>query len=75
MKVIKLLVTSVLALGLSGCFYQTVSVNDLKRAIIACGNMENVFEISVDFGGGERVFCKDGKVIHPLDSIKLPPLK
>lgn len=47
------------ALTLSGCFYQTVSLNDMQTAIKACDSFENIVEISSHFTGDERVECID----------------
>jgi hypothetical protein len=61
----KLFVVVFFATSLSGCFYQTVNQYDIREAIETCGTIENVFEITSSFTGGEYVTCY-GKKQHFL---------
>jgi len=56
-----------LVLSLSGCFYQTVNLNDIQTAIKACDSLENIVEIQSEFIGAEKVRCID-RTVHWLDS-------
>lgn len=47
-----------ICLLLNGCFYQSVNMWDIERAITLCGNLDNVVEITASFDGNERVICK-----------------
>jgi hypothetical protein len=51
-----------LVLSLSGCFYQTVNLNDIQTAIKACDSLENIVEIQSEFIGAEKVRCIDRTV-------------
>ena len=53
----KFIVAIVTAFMLSGCFYQTVSDNDIQGAIIICGGFDRVQSISSSFNGSELVTC------------------
>lgn len=55
------------ALALSGCFYQTVNLNDMQTAIKACDSFENIVEIEATFFGTEKVRCID-RTAHFLDA-------
>lgn len=48
------------ALSLSGCFYQTVNQYDIQRAITICGSLDKVVEISAHHTGIESVLCMSG---------------
>lgn len=55
------------ALALSGCFYQTVNLNDMQTAIKACDSFENIVAIEASFLGSETVRCID-RTAHFLDA-------
>lgn len=50
-----------LAIPLSGCFYQSVSNVDIRKAITYCGTLENVASISSTFVGDEVAYCDNKK--------------
>jgi len=47
-------------LSLTGCFYQTVSENDIREAERLCGGREFVEAISSSAGGEEVAICRNG---------------
>lgn len=59
-----------LVIPLSGCFYQSVSNVDIRRAVQYCGSVDNVVEISAQFIGEEWVYC-DNKHRTNLDKVFL----
>lgn len=52
-----LIVVSVVAL--QGCFHQNTSKIDIKKAVEFCGSVDKVWEIQVNFLGGEYITCTD----------------
>lgn len=60
MKYLKLLVCS-LALTLTGCFYQSTDIRDIKVAIEVCGELDKVFQIDSFFNGKEYVTCTNAE--------------
>lgn len=60
----------VLAVPLSGCFYQTVDNVDIRKAIKYCGSLENVVSIKTTAGGYEFGRC-DNKESENLDRVFL----
>ncbi len=56
----KLLITSILALSLTGCFYQSVSMSDMQAAMVICASKgAQVDSIDASFHGNEIVTCSD----------------
>ena len=51
----------VLAIPLSGCFYQSVNNVDIRKAITYCGTLENVAAIRSTFVGDEIAHCDNKK--------------
>lgn len=47
------------ALLLSGCFYQTANLYDIKRAIKSCGSIDNIVKLEIWALGDESVRCLD----------------
>lgn len=60
----------VLAIPLSGCFYQSVNNVDIRKAIKYCGSLENIVEIQSHAHGREWAFC-DNRARSDLDDILL----
>jgi hypothetical protein len=56
----KIICIIALIIPLSGCFYQTVDFNDIRKAELFCKDRGGVYKISSHFIGEERVFCMDG---------------
>ena len=46
-----------ICLFLTGC-YQTVNQWDIERAIVMCGQLENIVDITASFEGTEKATCK-----------------
>lgn len=57
-----------LVIPLSGCFYQSVSNVDIRKAITYCGTLENVASVRSSFAGGEIAFC-DNKESGNLNGV------
>jgi hypothetical protein len=56
----KLLITPILALSLTGCFYQSVSMSDMQSAMVICASKgAQVDSISSHAIGHEMVTCTD----------------
>lgn len=56
----KLIIIPILALSLSGCFWQTVNSSDIETAIARCKQeYSTVVEISANFVGEESVLCSN----------------
>jgi len=53
-----------LSLGLTGCFYQTVSENDIRMSEKVCGGRENLSEIVSKFTGVEHAICRNGETYY-----------
>ena len=56
----KLLALILVTTSLTGCVYQTVNQYDIQRAIIICGSLDKVVEISAHHLGMESVLCTTG---------------
>ena len=66
-----LLILPVMCLVLSGCVYQSASQVDIEKAVYACGSIDNIEYISIQFTGNEGVMCNDGTYLF-LAEVKLP---
>lgn len=60
----------ILAIPLSGCFYQSVNNVDIRKAIKYCGSLENIVEIQAHLDGREYAFC-DNTARTSLDDVLL----
>ncbi len=56
----KYLVVLMCSVMMTGCFYQSVNISDLKKAISYCKGAENVMHINAWSVGSEIVYCTDG---------------
>lgn len=61
MKYLSILTVLLVALLLTGCFYQTVNQFDIQRASKACGGVEKIVGISAAFDGQEKVLCMNAE--------------
>ena len=58
----KILLTLLLSLSLTGCFYQSVNSNDIETAQAVClKNQATVVEIRAHIIGSELVVCSNRK--------------
>ena len=55
----KLILAAVLAMSLSGCFYQNVSHGDIQWAEKFCSDNGGINHITADFTSLESVTCQD----------------
>lgn len=56
----KFIVLGLVVLSLSGCFYQTVDITDIKKATQQCEGRGGIKLISSSWVGREVVDCVDG---------------
>ena len=67
----KYLLILILALSMSGCFYQSVNKSDIDSATKICQNVQaEVVEIRASCFGDETVVCSNRKK-YPIDSVIL----
>ncbi len=56
----KTLLTLILCTMMTGCWYQSTSNIDIKKAIYFCEGVENIVSVEVQWDGMERIYCVDG---------------
>ncbi len=56
----KYLVVFMCSVMMTGCFYQSVNISDLNKAVHYCNGLDNIMQIDSWITGGERIFCIDG---------------